>query len=72
MYGSELIFHFEHQDGDVHKVISPRSNWYDYEMGMARIDYKPLDLEHDHHGLLEALQGLVTAMLAQVDDVATG
>ena len=49
-YGSELIFHFEHQDGDVHKVISPRSNWYDYEMGMARIDYKPLDLEHDHHG----------------------
>ena len=50
MYGSELIFHFEHHDGDVHKVISPRSNWYDYEMGMARIDYKPLDLEHDHHG----------------------
>ena len=50
MYGSELIFHFEHQDGDVHKVISPRSNWYDYEMGMARIDYKPLDLEHEHHG----------------------
>ena len=50
MYGSELIFHFEHQDGDVHKVISPRSNWYDYEMGMARIDYKPLDLEHDHQG----------------------
>ena len=48
-YGSELIFHYTHDD-HMHKVVSPRNNWYDQEMQVARLDYKPLVLDHENHG----------------------
>ena len=65
-YGSELIFHYQH-DEHWHHVVSPRNNWFDQEMQVskiqflypfvsirtfqvARLDYKPLVLDHDNNG----------------------
>ena len=34
-YGSEMIFHYKHTEGDEdhwHHVVSPRNNWFDQEM----------------------------------------
>lgn len=50
-YGSELIFHYKH-DEHMHKVVSPHNNWYDQDMQVARLDYKPLVLDHANSGSL--------------------
>merc|ERR1719341_815101 len=52
-YGSELIFHYKHDEGSEehwHHIVSPRNNWFDQEMQVARLDYKPLVLDHDNNG----------------------
>merc|ERR1712123_44529 len=59
-YGSELVFHHKSPEtGIIHKIISPRQNWYDHDMQLARVDYKPIDFGR-HGNVFAGRRGVQT------------
>jgi len=68
-YGSELIFHYKNKEtGRVRKIISPRNNWYDHGMRLARVDYKPIEFDHHHGSAYNGNKGIQT----DIQDFAAG
>ena len=45
-YGSELVLFWRSPTTNIlHKIVSPRDNWYDHGMLLARTDYRPIDVD---------------------------
>jgi len=45
-FGSELVFIHDLDEEHIHKFITARTEWYDNDFNISRIDYKPYDKNH--------------------------